>query len=124
MASLGIREEDIEESFIRSSGRGGQKLNKTSSCVYLKHVPTGLEVKCMMERSQALNRYRARVILTDKVDALVKGRESEEAQRIAKIRRQKRRRSRRAKEKMLEGKKHVAVKKKLRAAHLIDAEGE
>jgi protein subunit release factor B len=122
MASLGIHDEDIEESFVRSRGRGGQKLNKTSTCVYLKHLPTGLEVKCMMERSQAMNRYRARVILTDKVEDLVKGKESEEAQRIAKIRRQKRRRSRRAKEKMLEEKRHVAVKKKLRAAPRIESE--
>jgi protein subunit release factor B len=120
MASLDIKEEDIDESFVRSRGRGGQKLNKTSSCVYLKHLPTGIEVKCMMERSQSLNRYRARVILADKVEALIKGEESQEAQRIAKIRRQKRRRSRRAKEKVLEEKRHVAVKKKLRSMPSIE----
>jgi protein subunit release factor B len=114
MESLNIREEDIEESFIRSSGKGGQHVNKTSTCVYLKHLPTGIEVKCQEERSQALNRYRARVILTKKVEQLVRGKESEEIQRIEKIRRQKRKRSKRAKEKMLAEKKITAKKKKLR----------
>ncbi|MDA8242319.1 MAG: peptide chain release factor-like protein [Nitrospiraceae bacterium] len=114
MESLDIREEDIEESFIRSSGKGGQHVNKTSTCVYLKHLPTGIEVKCQEERSQALNRYRARVILTNKIEQLVKGKESEEIQRIEKIRRQKRKRSKRAKEKMLAEKKITATKKKLR----------
>ena len=60
MEALGVREKDLEEKFIRSSGRGGQKVNKTSSCVYLKHVPTGIEVKCMKDRSQSLNRFLAR----------------------------------------------------------------
>ncbi len=114
MESLEIREEDIEESFIRSSGKGGQHVNKTSTCVYLKHLPTGIEVKCQEERSQALNRYRARVILTNKIEQLVRGKESEEIQRIEKIRRQKRKRSKRAKEKMLAEKKITAEKKKLR----------
>ncbi len=114
MGSLAIREEDIEESFIRSSGRGGQHVNKTSTCVYLKHLPTGIEVKCQEERSQALNRYRARVILTNKIEQLVKGKESAEIQRIEKIRRQKRKRSKRAKEKMLAEKKITGEKKRLR----------
>jgi len=114
METLNIREEDIEESFIRSSGKGGQHVNKTSTCVYLKHLPTGIEVKCQQERSQSLNRYRARVLLAKKIEQLVKGRESEEIQRIEKIRRQKRKRSKRAKEKMLADKKMVSEKKKLR----------
>lgn len=114
METLNIREEDIEESFVRSSGKGGQHVNKTSTCVYLKHAPTGVEVKCQQERSQAFNRYRARVLLVKKIDQLIKGRESEELQRIEKIRRQKRKRSRRAKEKMLAEKKITAEKKKLR----------
>ncbi|MFI5294865.1 MAG: peptide chain release factor family protein [Thermodesulfovibrionales bacterium] len=114
MAALNIREEDIEESFIRSGGKGGQHVNKTSTCVYLKHVPTGIEVKCQEERSQAMNRYRARVILANKIDQLVKGKESKEVQRIEKIRRQKRKRSKRAKEKMLAEKKMTAEKKRLR----------
>lgn len=114
MESLNIREDDIEESFIRSSGKGGQHVNKTSTCVYLKHIPTGIEVKCQEERSQAMNRYRARVILANKIDQFVKGKESKEIQRIEKIRRQKRKRSKRAKEKMLAEKKMTSEKKRLR----------
>jgi len=116
MDALNIREEDIEESFVRSGGKGGQKVNKTSSCVYLKHIPTGIEVKCQEGRSQSLNRYRARVILVKKVDELIKGRESEEQQRVEKIRRQKRKRSRRAKEKMLGEKRITSEKKRLRSS--------
>jgi protein subunit release factor B len=120
MEALNIREEDIEESFIRSSGKGGQHVNKVSTCVYLKHIPTGVEVKCQEERSQSLNRYRARVLLVKKIDHLIKGRESEELQRIEKIRRQKRKRSRRAKEKMLAEKKITAQKKRLRGPVVPD----
>ncbi len=112
MAGLGIREEDLVEKFIRSGGHGGQNVNKVATCVYLKHLPTGTEVKCQQERSQALNRYLARRILTDKIEAAVLGKESEEAQRIAKIRRQKRKRSKRAKDKMLADKRRVGEKKK------------
>jgi protein subunit release factor B len=70
MAALGVREEDIAESFIRSSGRGGQHVNKTSSCVYLRHLPTGLEVKCGTDRSQSVNRFLARRELLDKIARL------------------------------------------------------
>lgn len=115
MEALNIREEDMEESFVRSQGKGGQNVNKTSTCVYLKHLPTGIEVKCQEERVQALNRYRARVLLVRKIDEAVRGRESEERQRIEKIRRQKRKRSKRAKEKMLADKKMTSEKKKMRA---------
>ncbi len=111
MASLGIRESDIVERFILSSKKGGQKVNKTSACVYLKHIPTGIEVKCQQERSQALNRTLARRILVNKIDSLVMGREAESQKIIEKIRRQKRRRSRRAKEKMLKNKKLHSEKK-------------
>ncbi len=120
MKTLNIREKDIRESFVRSQGKGGQNVNKTSTCVYLKHIPTGIEVKCQQERSQALNRYRARVILAKKIETLIKGKESEEKQRIEKIRRQKRKRSKRAKEKMLLQKKLVAEKKKLRSYQFND----
>jgi len=102
------------EKFIRSSGKGGQKVNKTSTCVYLKHLPTAIEVKCQQERSQAINRFLARRILVSKIEQLIKGRESEEQQRIEKIRRQKRKRSRRAKLKMLEEKRKHSLKKKTR----------
>jgi len=104
MEKLGLRESDLIEKFIRSQGKGGQNVNKTSTCVYLKHLPTGLEVKCQQERSQALNRYIARRILADKLERIILGKKSEEEQRIAKIRRQKRKRSKRAKDKMLEDK--------------------
>ena len=114
MIMLGIKESDLKEAFIRSSGKGGQHVNKTSTCVYLKHKPTGIEIKCQAERSQALNRFLARRILTDKIEALILGRESAEEKRIEKIRRQKRKRSRRAKEKMLKNKKMHSEKKELR----------
>ncbi len=115
LENLHIYEKDIKESFIRSSGKGGQKVNKTSTCVYLKHIPTGIEVKCSKARTQGLNRYYARQLLYAKIERLIKGRESEEKQRIAKIRRQKRKRSKRAKEKMLAQKKLQSQKKKERS---------
>ena len=115
MSSYGILEEDIVENFIRSRGPGGQNVNKTSTCVYLKHIPTGLEVKCQKERSQALNRYLARQLLIKKIENLILGRLSLERQHIEKVRRQKRRRSRRAKLKILETKRRHAQKKILRA---------
>src|SRR5713101_9490838 len=96
MERLGIREEDLTEHFVRSGGKGGQNVNKVSTCVVLVHQPTGTLVKCQRERSQALNRYRARQLLADKIEHSLLGAASTEAARIAKIRRQKRRRSRRA----------------------------
>lgn len=115
MEELGIREKDIAEKFIRSSGRGGQKVNKTSTCVYLKHLPTGIKVKCQRERSQSINRYLARRILVKKIESIILKEKSEEQQRIEKIRRQKRKRSKRAKEKMLMEKKKRSQKKKERS---------
>ena len=115
MLEYNVFERDIVEKFVRSSGKGGQKVNKTSSCVYLKHSPTGIEIKCQRERSQSLNRFIARKILTDKIESLIIGKKSKERQRIEKIRRQKRKRSKRAKEKMLESKKLNSQKKKLRS---------
>ena len=114
MASSGIKEADLEEKFIRSSGKGGQKVNKSSTCVYLKHKPTGIEVKCQKERSQALNRFLARRILVDKIDYLILGKKRDVQRKIEKIRRQKRKRSKRAKEKMLRYKKMRSEKKELR----------
>lgn len=114
MARLGIRETDLEETFTRSGGPGGQNVNKVSTCVILKHAATGLVVKAQQDRSQAMNRYYARRILCDRLEAQVLGRQSEEAKRIAKIRRQKRKRSKRAKDKMLESKKLHGTKKSLR----------
>jgi len=120
MASLGIREEDFRETFIRSSGPGGQKVNKTSSCVHLVHLPTGLSVKCQQERSQTLNRFLARRLLLDRIERLRTGLVAAERMRMEKIRRQKRRRSRRAKEKTLEAKHLQSEKKSLRTRISLD----
>jgi protein subunit release factor B len=116
MEALGVREQDIEEQFVRSSGPGGQKVNKTSTCVVLHHRPTGIRVKCQRERSQARNRFLARRILLDKIEAKLRGNESAEQQEIAKLRRQKRKRSRRARLKVLADKRHQAEKKSSRAS--------
>ena len=115
MDRLGVSENDFRETFVRSSGPGGQKVNKTSSCVCLVHVPTGLSVKCQQERSQALNRFLARRLLLDRIERIQTGMLSAEKQRIEKIRRQKRRRSRRARENILEQKHIRSEKKSLRA---------
>lgn len=115
MDHLGVFEKDFEEKFIRSGGKGGQNVNKTSTCVYLKHKPSGLEVKCQRERSQVLNRFLARRILVNKIEVLILGKLSEERKKIEKIRRQKRKRSKRAKEKMLDEKTKIGLKKKERA---------
>jgi len=114
MERLGVSEHDFQESFIRSSGPGGQKVNKASSCVYLVHLPTGLSVKCQKERSQAMNRFLARRLLLDRIERLQIGVVSAEKQKTEKIRRQKRRRSQRAKEKVLELKHKQSDKKSLR----------
>ncbi len=114
MKDLGIREEDLEESFIRSGGAGGQKVNKSSSCVRLIHRPTGVEVKCQISRSQTENRFFARRILCEKYEAQILKQKTEKELEIYRIRKQKKRRSRKAKEKMLANKKAHSLKKGLR----------
>lgn len=114
MLRLGVREEDFEEDFVRGSGAGGQKINKTSVVVALKHKPTGIFVRCQESRSQALNRFLARRLLIEKLEEKVFKEKSAKRQAIEKIRRQKRKRSKRAKDKMLEGKKHRGEIKKSR----------
>src|SRR5204862_836986 len=113
MAALGVRESDFEEAFVRSGGAGGQKVNKSSSCVMLLHRPTGLRVKCQTTRYQALNRFLARRLLLDKIERMRKGYVEAERTQIEKIRRQKRKRSRRAKERLLADKSHQGQKKRL-----------
>jgi len=115
MRKFNVREEDLLEKFIRSRGPGGQNVNKVATCVYLKHLPTGFEVKIQKARSQALNRFLARRELVRKIKNQILGKESEEERRRQKIRRAKRRRSKRAKKKILEQKKLQARKKELRA---------
>jgi protein subunit release factor B len=120
MAALGVRETDIEESFVRSGGHGGQNVNKTSTCVMLLHRPTGLQVKCQATRQQGLNRFLARRLLLDKIEARKTGFVAAQRAEIEKIRRQKRKRSRRAKARMLADKSHHAEKKAARRAFPMD----
>src|SRR2546422_4840026 len=93
MAGLGVREADIEETFVRSGGHGGQNVNKTSTCVMLLHRPTRLQVKCQTTRQQGLKRLLARRLLLDKIEAMQKGFVAADRAQSEKIRRQKRRRS-------------------------------
>jgi peptide chain release factor len=95
MEELGIREQDIEEKFIRSSGHGGQNVNKTATCVYIKHIPTGTEVKCMETRSQSINRFLARRELVKRLGNLSDQMSPEEMKR-EKMRKQKAKRKKRA----------------------------
>lgn len=114
MQQLNIAESDLVEKFIIGSGHGGQKLQKTASCVYLKHIPTGLEIKCQKSRMREENRFHARRRLIEKIEEQLFEKKSQHQQEVEKIRRQKRRRSRRSKLKMLADKKQHAGVKKLR----------
>jgi protein subunit release factor B len=116
MTALGVSEADLEETFVRSAGHGGQNVNKSATCVMLLHRPTGLRVKCQTTRQQGLNRFLARRLLLDKIEKMRLGYVQSERARVEKIRRQKRRRSQRAKEKMLDQKSRHAVKKDFRRA--------
>jgi protein subunit release factor B len=95
MAALGVREEELEERFVRSSGKGGQHVNKSSTCVYLKHKPSGIEVKCMVDRSQSVNRFLARRELVERLEALA-GTPTARDREAERLRRQKARRRRKA----------------------------
>ena len=114
MAALGVSEAEIEESFVRSGGHGGQNVNKTSTCVMLLHRPTGLQVKCQETRQQGLNRFLARRLLLDKIEERKKGFVAAQRSDMERIRRQKRKRSRRANQRMLADKAHHAGKKAAR----------
>ena len=114
LQKLSIHKKDVIEKFIRSGGPGGQNVNKTSTCVYLKHLPTGIEVKVAKERSQALNRFLAWRRLAEKIEGKILKVKSEKQKKIEKIRRQTRKRSKRAKEKILRHKKKHSEKKRSR----------
>mgnify|MGYP000046980820 FL=1 len=114
MASLGIREEDLLEKFVRGSGSGGQKINKTSNCVFLKHLPTGVCIKCQIDRSREMNRFLARRELCDQLDAIRQGKAIAKTQAIEKLRRQKRPHSQRSKQRSVADKRALSQKKSLR----------
>ncbi len=114
MADIGIEPGELLEKFVRGSGAGGQKINKTSNCVFLKHLPTGIAIKCQMERSREMNRFLARRELCDQIDAIRLGKATAKTEAMEKLRRQKRRRSRRSKQRSVADKRALSVKKSLR----------
>jgi len=116
LAGIGVREQDLTEQFVRSGGHGGQNVNKVSTCVILTHLPSGISVRCEEERSQARNRFLARERLAARMEALAHARAARERQAAEKSRRQKRRRSKGAKERMLKQKHHRSEIKKHRQA--------
>ena len=116
LAALGIREDDLDESFVHSGGKGGQNVNKVATCVVLVHRPSGMAVKCQRERTQGANRLVARAMLADKIEEQRLGRASARQQEAGRIRRQKRRRSRRSKQRMLADKRAQSAKKAARGS--------
>ncbi len=114
MSLLGIGEADLLEKFVRGSGAGGQKINKTSNCVFLKHLPSGVCIKCQMDRSREMNRFLARRELCDQLEAIRDGRAIAKTQAIEKMRRQKRPRSQRSKQRSVADKRIASQKKSMR----------
>ena len=116
MAGLGITAADLLEKFVRGSGSGGQKINKTSSCVFLKHLPSGVCIKCQLDRSREMNRFFARRELCEQLESIRDGKATAKTEAIEKMRRQKRRRSRRSKQRSIADKRLLSSKKSLRRA--------
>jgi peptide chain release factor len=114
LAALGVHEDDLEESFVTSGGKGGQNVNKVATCVVLVHRASGLFVKCQRERTQGANRLIARALLADKIEEQRLGKQSARQQEAERVRRQKRRRSRRSKQRMLADKRAQSTKKSSR----------
>ena len=114
MEALGLTEADLLEKFVRGSGAGGQKINKTNNCVFLKHLSSGVAIKCQMDRSRELNRFLARRELCEQLERIRDGKASAHTQAIEKLRRQKRRRSRRSKQRSVADKRLLSEKKALR----------
>lgn len=114
LEKLGVVEEDLVEKFVQGTGSGGQKINKTSSCVYLKHLPSGIEVKCQHERSRELNRWMARLELCLKLEKIVQADKQAKLALAAKTRRQTRKRSNNQKAIIVESKRHKSTKKQQR----------
>ena len=114
MATLGITEPDLLEKFVRGSGAGGQKINKTSSCVYLKHLPTSIEVKCQAHRSREMNRFQAREDLCDRIEGIRRDQVRAKIDEVEKLRRQNRPLSRRSKQRSVAEKRKTSQKKSLR----------
>jgi len=114
LAALGIAESDLLEKFVRGSGAGGQKINKTSNCVFLKHLPTGVCIKCQIDRSREMNRFHARRELCEQLEAIRDGKAVAKTQAIEKLRRQKRPRSRNSKNRSVADKRILSQKKSMR----------
>ena len=110
MCALGIEDKELIEKFILGSGSGGQKLQKTASTVYLKHLPTGLEIKCQESRSREDNRYFARMRLCEKLQTMYSNEKTKEQQCIEKIKRQKKRRLRKSRQKLIDDKSKLEKK--------------
>ena len=114
LLNLGVTDDTLMERFVRGSGAGGQKINKTSSCVFLKHLTSGVVIKCQSDRSREMNRFLARRELCEELESIRDGKESARVQEMEKIRRQKRRRSRRSKQRSVADKRLLSTKKSLR----------
>ena len=114
LTALGIAEADLLEKFVRGSGAGGQKINKTSNCVFLKHLPTGVCIKCQMDRSREMNRFLARRELCEQLEAIREGKAVARTQAIEKMRRTNRPRSRNSKNRSVADKRNLSQKKSMR----------